>query len=132
LPFILLDAPPATYGAWSPKQWHTLLALHNKTSGLGMVQAQQRKEVYGLLAESLKIMDVDIEGKAVEEHCFMWQGASVPIGHLSESAVMKEITCELYKLNFQFEFHALNSKLGHSTVQHNISVNDITMFEISV
>ncbi|ESK87612.1 hypothetical protein Moror_1944 [Moniliophthora roreri MCA 2997] len=40
LPFLLLTAPPAAYGAWSPKQWHTLLALHNKSSDSGVVQAR--------------------------------------------------------------------------------------------
>ncbi|ESK85325.1 hypothetical protein Moror_5991 [Moniliophthora roreri MCA 2997] len=98
LPFLLPTAPPAAYGTWSPKQWRTLLALHNKSSDSGVVQARQRKSIW----------------KAKQS---------------KKPAIVMEIIWELFELNFCFEFHALNSKLGHSSVHRNVGMHDITSFE---
>ncbi|ESK83265.1 hypothetical protein Moror_15064 [Moniliophthora roreri MCA 2997] len=132
LPFILPTASPAAYGAWSPKQWCTLLALHGKTSNSGIIQSHERKVVDDLLAESLKFFDMQMELANVEDYHFTWHDFHFPIGRLTDPAIIKEIIWELFELNFQFEFHALNSKLCHNNTQLPTSVHDLTTFDISV
>ena len=122
--------PCLASSAWSAKQWRVFLGTTDDYAPKpGTPMAQQRESIQQLLGQCLDFYGLALTNQ--DSLLFTWNGNRYGVGQLSEARLVKEITWELFELNFRFELYALDRTL-HRIGHASYGVGDNTTFNPSV
>ncbi|KAK1233634.1 hypothetical protein PQX77_003204, partial [Marasmius sp. AFHP31] len=121
--------PCIASSAWSTKEWRVLLGTTDDHAAKeGSFMAERRSAIRDLLGQCLDFYGLKYqELEATDSRLFTWNSERYGIGQLSDTALVQQITWELYELNFRFEFHALDRKF-RATTSSSLGVGEACTF----